>query len=203
MGHRYFRVVLVRLRLVSVSVMSGVFLPSIFTCLSSSVSGVVSLDPPREPPYEVLDLPWETVLCCASPPASAREGRPGDRGSGGVTSYTGPPHTPPCHFWNSTSTTQPPLEADPSRGKTPGDTVDLSTRYCAFPLETGSHCRLLFGPKRCFFFVCVVFPPPRMILRTWEEQGGANLSTLTEMHDSKPDSKPKLLMLYIAYHFIS
>ncbi|CAB1332217.1 unnamed protein product, partial [Coregonus sp. 'balchen'] len=78
---------------------------------------VVSVEPVHESPHgHLLDLPWQTELCCASPPAHLHqmgEGE-GSAGSRRAPSDPGHPHTPQCLFRNSTSTLVPPQETNPS-----------------------------------------------------------------------------------------
>ncbi|KAL1022777.1 hypothetical protein UPYG_G00032180 [Umbra pygmaea] len=62
--------------------------------------GVGSVEPMKELPCgEAVDLPWQTELCCSSPPASLQNGAGRIQG----TSDTGHPHTSQCLFRNSTS----------------------------------------------------------------------------------------------------
>ncbi|XP_071005936.1 leptin receptor-like isoform X1 [Oncorhynchus clarkii lewisi] len=81
--------------------------------------GVLSVEPMQESPHgAVLELPWQTELCCASPPAQRHHWGEGvDEGSAGsrrAPSDPGHPHTPQCLFRNSTSTLIPPQETNPS-----------------------------------------------------------------------------------------
>ncbi|CAB1323928.1 unnamed protein product, partial [Coregonus sp. 'balchen'] len=80
----------------------------------------VSVEPVEESPHgDLLDLPWQTELCCASRPAQLHQGVEGaDRwpaGSRAAPSVPGHPHTPQCLFRNFTSTLGPHPETEPSR----------------------------------------------------------------------------------------
>uniref|UniRef100_A0A4W5RDW2 Fibronectin type-III domain-containing protein n=1 Tax=Hucho hucho TaxID=62062 RepID=A0A4W5RDW2_9TELE len=82
--------------------------------------GAVLVEPVEESPHgDLLDLPWQTELCCASRPAQLHHGGEGeDRGSAGsraAPSDPGHPHTTQCIFRNFTSTLGPHPETEPSR----------------------------------------------------------------------------------------
>uniref|UniRef100_A0A4W5Q7S3 Leptin receptor n=1 Tax=Hucho hucho TaxID=62062 RepID=A0A4W5Q7S3_9TELE len=82
------------------------------------------VSPMQESPHgDLLDLPWQTELCCASLPAQLHHGGEGeDEGSAWsrrAPSDPGHPHTPQCLFRNSTSTLVPPQETNPSGGQIP------------------------------------------------------------------------------------